>query len=49
MCPTCTEKRIIYKKYSDYRRALKKTRENAKSKYFTGKFVETQGIVIVIV
>ena len=42
-CKTCSEKRKRYKIYSVYRRNLKKTRENAKSKYFTGKFLETQG------
>ena len=42
-CTTCNEKRRTYKIYSDYRRTLKKTRQNAKSKYFTGKFLETKG------
>ena len=42
-CPTCSEKRTKYLKYTEYRRILKKTRKNVKTKYFTGKFLETKG------
>ena len=42
-CPTCNEKRSRYLKYTDYRRLLKKTRNNVKAKYFTGKFQQVKG------
>ena len=42
-CITCNGKRTKYLMYSDYRRILKKTRKNVKTKYFTGKFLETKG------
>ena len=42
-CLTCNLKRCRHKKYSDYRRVLKKTKKNAKTKYYTGKFREANG------
>ncbi|KAL5258808.1 hypothetical protein ACHWQZ_G009312 [Mnemiopsis leidyi] len=42
-CPTCSKKHTKYHEYTDYRRILKKTRKNIKTKYYTGKFLETKG------
>ena len=42
-CKICNLKRSRYVKYKEYRSTLKYTRENVKSKYFTGKFLETKG------
>ena len=42
-CEICNLKRSKYEKYKKYRETLKYTRENVKSKYFTGKFLETKG------
>ena len=42
-CPICYEKRSKYIKYTDYRRILKRTRKNVKTKYYSGKFLEVKG------
>ena len=43
VCNICAEKRRSYEKYKDYRRTLKKIRDEAKSKYNLNKFMENQG------
>ena len=42
-CVACNKKRGTYNKYSEYRKILKKAKDDRKSKYFTGKFLETKG------
>ena len=42
-CDVCSEKRTRYTKYQNYRRTLKKVRENAKNKYNIKKFKECNG------
>ena len=43
LCLVCSEKRFRYRIYSDYRRVLKKARDNAKHKFYHGKFKENEG------
>ena len=43
LCLVCPKKRFRYKKYSDYRRVLQKALDNAKHKFYHGKFKETEG------
>ena len=42
-CQNCNNKRFTYKKYSNYRREVKKDRKDVQRNYFTGKFLENQG------
>ena len=43
LCEICSNKRYCYTKYKDYRKMLKKIREDAKGKYYKGKFEEKSG------
>ena len=43
MCNICNNKPKHYTAYKEYRKTLKRVRKDARSKFYTGKFIEKSG------